>query len=797
MTGCKECFDESNFKICVITAIFQIFGAAAETQDLTEAGCIIMGHATQLKTRNSLTAQDTEEREFNVQPPQSFDEWDVALITKAMAELQEALHCLKFRVFPANSTLRGDHIRIWKGKVCSSYVGRQGGAQPIYLTSPGCMAVGLIQHELLHALGFNHEHNRPDRDKYIKVQWDNIRPGLKSQFYTSPSATVANYGVPYNVGSVMHYSSRAFSVDRNHPSIVQKNGELIPVPSGLQDTDIMKLRRMYNCKVRYAHFSSYTRYSKWAWIPAFGTSFVVVYIYQACQCEGELNETDHQPKGWKISCYRTMPLRSISRTWGWLHSVTLPVWARTPVLKAYASAFNCSLSEAEVEDLREYENLGQFFRRGLKPGIRPISYESPVVSPADGSLLHFGKVETDNCTVEQVKGLSYSLSAFIGPRPPTWSQQDIPESKSCCSSLLKNEGTSLYQCSIYLAPGDYHRFHSPVDWTIYFRRHFQGELLSVNPVIARWIPGLFTLNERVAYFGEWEHGFFCFVAVGATNVGSIHVYDDSDLKTNSFQIGKKSFIDKEFEQPLNLTKGDSFGEFNFGSTIILLFEAPSEDFELVASSESKLKYGEALFKLNRTDFFGFSGLHDDQSLFSFLDTLSDCLFHISRSPEDSSKLWRITMKKCMKYGNCVTIQSYITKHKIKRGKTITRPTNWNESEYEDLSPIFTKIFQPHRHHPVCTVQLPIVNARQDHNDLPRFFHAAEYESNSILRAKYPDILVPTPPTSVRKQIHMVVIRKQNSKLIRISIGATPIEIYFGCMTCRVDSKPLCLNDKNV
>ncbi|ODM93283.1 Embryonic protein UVS.2, partial [Orchesella cincta] len=224
-------------KICVITAIFQIFGAAAETQDLTEAGCIIMGHATQLKTRNSLTAQRYRWiREFNVQPSPSFDEWDVALITKAMAELQEALHCLKFRVFPANSTLRGDHIRIWKGKVCSSYVGRQGGAQPIYLTSPGCMAVGLIQHELLHALGFTHDSMR-QYSTWLEI------PVLYKSF-----ATVANYGVPYNVGSVMHYSSRAFSVDRNHPSIVQKNGELIPVPSGLQDTDIMKLRRMYNCK---------------------------------------------------------------------------------------------------------------------------------------------------------------------------------------------------------------------------------------------------------------------------------------------------------------------------------------------------------------------------------------------------------------------------------------------------------------------------------------------------------------------------------------------------------------------
>lgn len=54
----------------------------------------------------------------------------------------------------------------------------------------------------------------------------------------------------------------------------------------------------------------------------------------------------------------------------------------------------------------------------------------------------------------------------------------------------------------------------------------QGELLSVNPVIAKWIAGLFSLNERAVYVGEWEHGFFSYTAVGATNVGSIKVYED-------------------------------------------------------------------------------------------------------------------------------------------------------------------------------------------------------------------------------------------------------------------------------
>lgn len=53
-------------------------------------------------------------------------------------------------------------------------MGRSGDKQLVSLQKFGCIRHGIIQHELLHALGFYHEHTRTDRDKYIKINWDNI-----------------------------------------------------------------------------------------------------------------------------------------------------------------------------------------------------------------------------------------------------------------------------------------------------------------------------------------------------------------------------------------------------------------------------------------------------------------------------------------------------------------------------------------------------------------------------------------------------------------------------------------------
>ena len=61
-------------------------------------------------------------------------------------------------------------------------MGRQGGKQDISIGN-GCERLGTVLHEMMHTIGFIHEQSRPDRDKYIKVFYDNIKPGEISNFF--------------------------------------------------------------------------------------------------------------------------------------------------------------------------------------------------------------------------------------------------------------------------------------------------------------------------------------------------------------------------------------------------------------------------------------------------------------------------------------------------------------------------------------------------------------------------------------------------------------------------------------
>ncbi|XP_076108197.1 phosphatidylserine decarboxylase proenzyme, mitochondrial-like isoform X1 [Mytilus galloprovincialis] len=320
------------------------------------------------------------------------------------------------------------------------------------------------------------------------------------------------------------------------------------------------------------------------------TDFIKHKKKRAYRHKKKLNKT--------VTLYRKMPLKVMSRAWGTINNLELPVVMRRPLIGLYVWMFDCKLNEAADPDLRNYKNLGEFFRRTLKPGVRTVNAEHDLTSPADGRILHYGICK--NGILEQVKGVTYSLKGFLGPL--TW-RGDIDDVNNLSDEeyhqkLKLKPGHELYHCVVYLAPGDYHRFHSASDWKISYRRHFPGDLLSVSPGIARWIEGLFNFNERVVYAGTWKHGFFSYTAVGATNVGSIRIYCDEELTTNHRDhVDRNNVRDaciiEGTEMGKSFQKGDMFGEFNLGSTIVLIFEAP-RNFEFKVQTGQKVSYGQPL-----------------------------------------------------------------------------------------------------------------------------------------------------------------------------------------------------------
>lgn len=105
-----------------------------------------------------------------------------------------------------------------------------------------------------------------------------------------------------------------------------------------------------------------------------------------------------------------------------------------------------------------------------------VMYVISQVCPNDGKVLHFGRVEADG-KLEQIKGVTYALQQFLGPQVLNEdTKQPKPKVDSGEETAREtSSGTNrLYHIILYLAPGDYHHFHSPADWKVTIRRHFPG-----------------------------------------------------------------------------------------------------------------------------------------------------------------------------------------------------------------------------------------------------------------------------------------------------------------------------------
>lgn len=253
-----------------------------------------------------------------------------------------------------------------------------------------------------------------------------------------------------------------------------------------------------------------------------------------------------------LSLLRLVPQHAVSRLAGRLAAAPLPRALRGPVVGAFARATGVDPAELPAPPA-SYASIQEFFTRPLPPGARPVDGAAEaLVAPCDGRWGTSGEVESG--TLLQVKGRPYSLSALLGSG----------------ADAAAFEGGSY--ATFYLAPRNYHRFHAACACTVVRLRYLPGALWPVNRVGVEGIEALFASNERLCAFTEVGAAArpLCMVAVGATMVGKVRVNFD-EVTTNA---GIDSPIERLYAPPGHrLEKGQEWGRFEFGSTIVLVAAA--------------------------------------------------------------------------------------------------------------------------------------------------------------------------------------------------------------------------------
>ncbi|XP_068754617.1 zinc metalloproteinase nas-14-like [Montipora capricornis] len=152
--------------------------------------------------------------------------------------------CIRFK----KRTTETDYAYFTTGSGCSSFVGKIGGRQNIILERGLCWNKGTVTHEIGHAVGYFHEQSRPDRDQYVAIFLDNVKPGKKHNFKKYSRTLIDSLGTPYDYQSVMHYGQ--FDFTRNGlPTITPlKNGVTIGQRDGLSIIDANQANLLYkNC----------------------------------------------------------------------------------------------------------------------------------------------------------------------------------------------------------------------------------------------------------------------------------------------------------------------------------------------------------------------------------------------------------------------------------------------------------------------------------------------------------------------------------------------------------------------
>jgi hypothetical protein len=106
----------------------------------------------------------------------------------------------------SNARDRRNYVFVLNDSSNYSYVGRVGGRQELGIFN--WQNAFIIGHEIKHALGWQHEHQRRDRDKFVRIRLENVEGEKEHNFTVEPKTSAVS---AYDFGSVMHYEPTAFS----------------------------------------------------------------------------------------------------------------------------------------------------------------------------------------------------------------------------------------------------------------------------------------------------------------------------------------------------------------------------------------------------------------------------------------------------------------------------------------------------------------------------------------------------------------------------------------------------------
>lgn len=260
-----------------------------------------------------------------------------------------------------------------------------------------------------------------------------------------------------------------------------------------------------------------------------------------------------------------VPKNLLSFWAGKIMHINFPKPLSSVLIRMFAHFYKINVDEAE-KSIETYLSIGDFFIRRLKKGVRPIA-ENDYVHPADSKMTARGVIREK--MLVQAKGRLYSFHEFLMLNPTETFRPESNDSKQDSFGQDISNKIQGYFITYYLCPTDYHRVHSPVDGWVKEIRYIPGQLWPVNDWSVSHIDQLFIRNERVVIDIQTLKGLVSVVLVGATNVGSIKVSFEPELRTNAThkrQSQRWSYVEDKHK----LKKGEEIGMFCMGSTVIVV-----------------------------------------------------------------------------------------------------------------------------------------------------------------------------------------------------------------------------------